>query len=293
MKCFFSIIVCSIKPELAEALHQSIASTIGCPFEMMICDNRGSDRGIGVVYNEAAARARGEYLCFVHEDVLFHTPGWGPRIAQKLAEQTTGVIGFAGSNTKLRSLSGWSANSSDVRQNYTQRFRSGRRRHFYDNPEEVDFSPAVCLDGFCLFVRREVWAANPFDEKTFAGFHGYDLDFTTTIACHHCNYVCNRIEVEHISEGGFTPVWFEALKRYHQKHQKHLPLFAGWQPTLRQLRTLERHSEAYFIKFRLKMGLYERGEGLRAICRHICQYPLYGKSWALLLKALKYGLKKQ
>lgn len=292
MKCSFSIIVCSIRPELAEALEKSVASTIGSPFEMLVCDNRGSNRGIGAVYNGAAARARGEYLCFVHEDVLFHSSDWGPQIAQKLAEESTGVIGFAGANTKLQSLSGWSANSSDVRQNYTQRLRSGRRRRFYNNPEEVDFSPAVCLDGFCLFVRREVWAANPFDEKTFSGFHGYDLDFTTTIACHHRNYVSNRIEVEHISEGGFSKVWFEALKRYHEKHEKHLPLFAGWQPTLRQLRNLERKSEAYFIKFRLKMGLYERGEGLRAICCYICKYPLHAKSCALILKALKYGIKR-
>ena len=42
MNYSFSIIVCSIKPELAEALHQNIASTIGCPFELLFCDNRNS-----------------------------------------------------------------------------------------------------------------------------------------------------------------------------------------------------------------------------------------------------------
>ena len=291
MNYSFSIIVCSIKPELAEALHQNIASTIGCPFEMLICDNRNTGKGICAVYNEAAARATGDYLCFVHEDVLFHTPHWGTRIAQKLREESCGVIGFAGSNTKLASLSGWSANSSDVRQHYTQRLRSGKRRHFSTNPANEEFSPSVCLDGFCLFVRREVWQQSPFDASTFPGFHGYDLDFTTSIACRWSNYVCQIVEVEHISEGGFSKVWFEALKRYHDKHHEELPLFAGWSPTPEQLATLERKSEAYFIKFLLKMGLYERGEGVKAIFRHIGKYPLHASSWALLLKGLKYGLR--
>lgn len=290
MNYSFSVIVCSIKPALAEALHENIASTIGCPFEMLVCDNRNTGKGICAVYNEAAARATGDYLCFVHEDVLFHTAEWGSILARKLAEESCGVIGFAGSNTKLASLSGWSANSDDVRQHYTQRLRSGRSRRFVSNPAGEEFSPSVCLDGFCLFVRREVWERSPFDEETFPGFHGYDLDFTTSIACHHRNYVCQIVEVEHISEGGFSEVWFEALKCYHEKHRPHLPLFAGWSPTPHQIAALERKSEAYFIKFLLKMGLYKRGEGARAIFRHIQKYPLHAQSWGLLLKGLKYGL---
>ena len=82
----FSIIVCSVKPEMAKALSDNIRSTIGVEYEMIIFDNRQAGKGICAVYNECAERAAGEYLLFVHEDVAFHTEGWGRVIGEKLSE---------------------------------------------------------------------------------------------------------------------------------------------------------------------------------------------------------------
>ena len=44
------------------------------------------------------------------------------------------------------------------------------------------FAEVVAVDGFGMFVRKEVWKANPFDEKMLTGFHCYDVDFSLQIA---------------------------------------------------------------------------------------------------------------
>lgn len=45
---------------------------------------------------KVARQARYPYLFFVHEDVKFHSQDWGTVVAEKLAEPSCGVIGFAG-----------------------------------------------------------------------------------------------------------------------------------------------------------------------------------------------------
>lgn len=197
----FTLICCSVDPAAAEALRRNVAATIGEPFEFDVWDNRGRNVGLCDVYDRCAERSGGEYLCFVHEDVRFLTEGWGARLAAKLCEPDCGVIGFAGSVLKLRRTTAWLHGVGDMRANYVQYHGGGRHLHA-KNPGGTDFSPVVTLDGMCLVVRRDVWAATPFDGRTFPGFHCYDLDFTTAVfAAGRRNYVCNTVLVEHFSAG--------------------------------------------------------------------------------------------
>ena len=199
----FTIICCSVDPAAARRLEKNIAATCGCPYEFIAYDNRTSGDGLCKVYNRCAAAARYDMLCFVHEDVEFQTEGWGQIIAAKLAEADCGVIGFAGSILKLKRLTGWHNGGGDLRAHYVQYMRGGH--HPIDrNPDGVDFSPVVTLDGMCLFVRREVWSETLFDEQTFPRFHGYDIDFTLAVACRYRNYVCNKVFIEHFSTGGYA-----------------------------------------------------------------------------------------
>nr|MCR4619755.1 glycosyltransferase family protein [Paludibacteraceae bacterium] len=92
-----SFIVCSVSKERSEALHQNLLSKIGDSFEFISIDNGVSPRSIASVYNDGASKARGNVLCFVHEDVAFHSGGWGKTIEEKALEENCGVIGFIGS----------------------------------------------------------------------------------------------------------------------------------------------------------------------------------------------------
>ena len=70
------------------------------------------------------------------------------------------------------------------------------------------FAEVVAVDGFGMFVRKEVWKAYPFDEKMLTGFHCYDVDFSLQIAVskRYRNYVCcsPEVQVEHLSEGNYN-----------------------------------------------------------------------------------------
>ena len=285
----FTLICCSVDPAAAEALRRNVAATIGEPFEFDVWDNRGRNVGLCDVYDRCAERSGGEYLCFVHEDVRVLTAGWGARLAAKLCEPDCGVIGFAGSVLKLRRTTAWLHGVGDMRANYVQHHGGGRHLHA-KNPGGTDFSPVVTLDGMCLVVRRDVWAATPFDGRTFPGFHCYDLDFTTAVfAAGRRNYVCNTVLVEHFSAGAYSYGWLEALETYHRKWAGRLPL--GVEPLDgARLADLDRRAEAYFLKLLCQKRLFGACP-FRRIVRYIRTYPGRAASWALPFKYLKYHLK--
>ena len=225
----------------------------------------------------------------MHEDVRFLTEGWGERLAVKLSEPDCGVVGFAGSVLKLRRTTAWLHGVGDMRANYVQYHGGGRHLHAM-NPDGVDFSPVVTLDGMCLAVRRDVWAAVPFDARTFDGFHCYDLDFTTAVTVSgRRNYVCNTVLVEHFSAGAYSCSWLEALETYHRKWADRLPL--SFEPLdAARLAELDRRAEAYFLKLLCQKRLFDACP-FSEIVRYIRRYPGHAASWALPLKYLKYHLK--
>ena len=79
-----SIIICSVSPERLEQVTRNIHDTIGVDYEIIAIDNREKQWPIARAYNEGASRAHYPFLFFVHEDVKFHSVGWGKCIEKKL-----------------------------------------------------------------------------------------------------------------------------------------------------------------------------------------------------------------
>lgn len=284
----YSIICCSVKPELAEALRQNVAATIGVPFEFIAFDNREKGYGLCQVYNQCARRARYDLLCFVHEDVVFQTSDWGLLLEKKLREAQCGVVGFAGSIIKLKQLTGWNTCGRDLRLNYVQYMRGGHHARKV-NPGKEDFSPVVTLDGLCLLVRRQVWEEIPFDEETFTGFHAYDVDFSLAVACRYKNYVCHTVLVEHFSEGSFSYEWLENMKKLHAKWEARLPMYVV-PMSQKELARYELLGEAYFMKFMWQKGCFDV-VGIQDAWNFWKRHPQTGAAWLLFFKYLKYRLK--
>ena len=65
-----SIIICSRKSEVSLELKESISSTIGVDFEIVVIDNSHNKYSIFEAYNLGAKRATNPYLCFIHEDII-------------------------------------------------------------------------------------------------------------------------------------------------------------------------------------------------------------------------------
>lgn len=282
----FSIIVCSINPQNVQTLKQSIEATATMPFEMIVFDNRQSGIGICQVYNQCAERAKYDYLCFVHEDIIFHTQGWDKILATKLSEADCGVIGFAGGTAKYPYLYGWQNISTFCQKHYLR--GDGKTTSLRSSKSRGDFSEVVTLDGMCLCVSKDTWSKHRFDQTTFTGFHSYDTDFTTALfVAGRKNYVCHSAVVEHRSTGSFSTSWLESVKIYLNKWGSHLPLYVTDAHSKSQICRKEAAVEAYAIKKLISNRLITKGEAVDAINNFRRRHPYSLHTLPLLIKLTK------
>ena len=181
-----SIIVCSLGPILKESLLENIRETVGIPYELIPVDNSSGRYTIFEAYNYGASQAKYELLCFMHEDILFHTTGWGKIAAGKLGNKQVGVIGVAGSVYKSASPSPWWISDLEdqtayQRFNLLQHFSTGIKRQHAGGADKDLWDEVVVLDGVWLCCRRDIWLETPFDSQKYNGFHFYDLDFSLAV----------------------------------------------------------------------------------------------------------------
>lgn len=251
-----SIIICSVSSLRLQEVQQSIQSTIGSnyAYEIIAVDNRERNWPIAKVYNYAAQQANFPYLFFVHEDVKFHSLDWGNFIEKKLSETDCGLIGFAGSKVKLSSYSGWTqAEAFDI-MHYYQRLDNklsifGVLGVYLQHP----FEEVTVVDGFAMFVRKDVWVENKFDEQILTGFHCYDLDFSMQIARKYKNYVCcSNVLIEHFSNGVFDAKWFAETIRLHvNKWNRFLPMKTDDVKLTKKHLAISEEKIAYHFLFKL------------------------------------------
>jgi len=219
-----SIIICSISPEKCNASVDNFKRTIGCPHEVIIFDNRKTKYGLCKVYNHCAMQTNGDFLCFIHEDVLFKTENWGLILKNFYnSNENCGILGFAGGAYSPRMFMNWYV---DIRyENYT--FPSeidDIMETIKTNPRNELFSKVITLDGFCLFTSKNNWKNYKFDEETFDGFNFYDIDFSMGQYLNgRCNYVCHTIEVTHLSRGTYAKDYFDAAIKFRHKYVNILP----------------------------------------------------------------------
>jgi GT2 family glycosyltransferase len=220
-----SIIVCS-KKEPAWTIHERNAlKTVGATSEYLRMDNRAKKSGICAAYNSGVARARGELLVFVHEDVFFMEPGWGRVLEQKFAaDPAIGLIGVAGTQYLSRDRMSWAAAGRP--------YIRGRVVHELNNGAEfmlTVFSPdktdaeVAAADGLFFAVRRELFARISFDERTFPGYHFYDLDICMQARRTHRIVVTWDLLLKHCSAGSAGDAWRASGRRFLEKYKNELP----------------------------------------------------------------------
>lgn len=240
-----SVIICSREPERLEAVSESIRQTVGVPYEIVAIDNSDGRHGICEAYNIAAAQSQYPLLCFVHEDVLFHSDGWGKAVARSLAGPTVGLIGVVGGTYKTAAPSDYSvAGFHTNRTNHYQRSQDGSVGLRHDNPGGGPSSEVVAVDGMWMCCRREVWEARPFDAETFPGFHLYDLDFSFGVRERGLTVlVVYDVLVEHLSEGHYGAAWAEAQMVFHDTWAHALPASTEAQTTVELTASQQREAE--------------------------------------------------
>ena len=235
-----SIIVCSRYKTLPKEFVDNVADTIGIDYEVIAIDNSKNEHSIFSAYNKGLAKAQFPNVCFVHEDVFFHTKSWGQIVLGYLQDPKTGIIGLAGGDLVTRVPAAWSACITQSI-NIIQSDRTGKRpTKTIKEPENWNQTKrsVITLDGVFMCMRRDLFEKIRFDEK-LAGFHGYDFDISvqSTVAGY-TNYVIYNIELEHFSRGSTNDIYFRNLVAIFKKWGSNLPLMTDYiseqQPTTLQ-----------------------------------------------------------
>ncbi|MGL6179015.1 MAG: glycosyltransferase [Tannerellaceae bacterium] len=243
-----TIITCSINPDLYNTFKKNVQETAGIPIEFIYHDNRIVNWNLCKVYNHYSALASYNIICYIHEDILFTTDGWGKIIVDFYNKNNNaGVIGFAGSIIKTKALSGWSCHKDADRYNFTQGYPNKPDKLYYKNPHNEDFSEVICLDGFCMFATKKTWEQHKFNEKLYDHFHLYDISFSTAIALTHKNYICNIIKIKHLSPGSFSTTWYKYSRIFHKEMSDILPLAIHGTPK-KYIRLCEKRAAYNFAK---------------------------------------------
>ena len=246
-----SILVCSVNEGFRNKLLESIKASIGVEFEFIYQDNSKDKSSIAQVYNSLKKRAKGQYLCFLHEDIEFHSPNWGCELIKlSEADESVGLIGIAGSLYKSDIPSGWGCvDPKFLVLNYRQKnSTSDFSHHSHALSTEV-----VCIDGVFMFMQADLAKRINFNEDIIKGFHGYDLDLSMQVLLQQKKViVTNAVCITHFSAGSPNVDWYNTHLALGKCYKNILP------KSLIRLSRLEKAKNEYNSFF----------SGLNAIKKH-------------------------
>ena len=223
-----SLITCARSHDISDELRKNIASTIGMDYELIVIDNSSNDYSIFSAYNEGVRRSKGELLCFMHDDLIYHTPNWGINVQRHFEDSDVGLIGVAGGKYLPNMPCYWFQSSTDRCINILQHLEITDEAHLdYLNPDNSDKSEVVAVDGVWFCIKKELFEKISFDE-TYGGFHMYDMDISMQVRGEgYKNYVVYDVLIEHMSIGNVKRDWMNASIAFWRKWESQLPQYAA------------------------------------------------------------------
>lgn len=219
-----SIIICSRKTTISQELSINIAETIGSAYELIVIDNSENEYSIFEAYNLGVERSTGTYICFIHDDVLFHTEGWGNVIASIFQlDEKIGLIGVAGAKVKTKMPSAWwDCPEKDRVLHILQHLNSGKIEKWEVGWNNNILEEVVAIDGVFMAMRRvkDIQFSN-----SLRGFHNYDLNLSFEyLKKDYKIIVTKQILVEHFSLGTIDSLWYHSTVKLHDLYKGQLPL---------------------------------------------------------------------
>ena len=227
-----SIIICNKGNSLDTTLGQNIRDTIGVDYEIISIDNSRGQYSIFQAYNEGVARAKGDILCFMHDDILFRSNDWGKVVEASFAsDQKTGALGVAGGHFLPDCPCSWSTcKTTSFHVWQTNRDGSATEYGCTDYANGKRLVEVASLDGLFMCIRRSLFDIIRFDDKTFTGFHCYDSDICMQVlSAGYSVKVTFDIDIEHRSNGACNQQYYDNLELWHKKWHSHLPVARGIQ----------------------------------------------------------------
>ncbi|HTV48965.1 MAG TPA: glycosyltransferase [Phycisphaerae bacterium] len=219
----FSVIICSIDPVKFAQIRKHYQQLFrGEPYELIgIHDAKSLSEG----YNRGLAQAKGEFIIFCHDDIEFVSPGdWLARLKNHLAKFD--IVGLVGTTKLVHGMWIYAGPpyifGQVVHSGGTPDWPEQYRLEIFSTPAAV-VRDIQAMDGMFIAVHREVLEKVKFDEKTFDGFHCYDIDFTFSayLAGFKLAVACD-LPVIHRSKGSMNETWLNAMKKFFVKYNTRL-----------------------------------------------------------------------
>lgn len=281
-----SIIVCSRRDGISVELKQNIAETIGCEYELVIVDNSKNQFNIFQAYNEGVRRSKGDALCFMHEDVIFHSKMWGLAVSKLLIDEpSVGLLGVVGGQFIPQTPSSYWEGGTRIGKMLQGYIINGVYKTSLEGPEVLTPANVVAVDGFWMCIRKELFDFIQWDIITYSGFHCYDLDICMQIWQNGYKVqVIPNVLIEHRSPGNTDSSYLEQNRLFFEKWKQYLPICKGIELSERE------------VAQRTKMVRYMRGY-LHVVCKQEKELENIRKSKAYrlgkaILKPFKWLRKK-
>lgn len=205
------VLVAHNRLALTRACLDSLRTT-AAPFDLCVVDNASSDgtpgffrdfpypyrltyhrneSNVGLIgaLNQGARLARGEFLCFIHNDVEMLEPAWLARLEAVLsAPERIGLAGLYGVRRLRR-------DGRYVGRTIVHCLAEGPTL-------KGDWAEVAAVDGVCLFLRRALLESLGGFDEGYGFFHGYDRDLS--FAVREAGWRCAVVNAPFIHRGGGT-----------------------------------------------------------------------------------------
>lgn len=242
-----SIIICSRTSEVDKNLLINIEEHIGdVVYEVITVNNSGNRYNIFQAYNIGVQKAQYPILCFMHDDILFHSHNWGINVIKHFKYDKLGMLGISGPRFLSYIPSIWWASnalnkySPSVCQYSIDTERNTRVSvHQQVQPVDEKQIEVVALDGLFFCIRKSLFELVSFDEVTYGNFHLYDLDISMQVrSAGYKIYAIYDILIEHISASQLDSEWLRSVRLFYKKWGKQLPI-STYELAARERRCLE------------------------------------------------------
>jgi hypothetical protein len=178
-------------------------------YELIVIEDSKTDfKSAAQALNHGGEKASGDYIIFVHQDVLMESKTWLSDLHKML--MTIENLGAAG-------IAGKSSESPEVVTNV----KHGDNPHFAGKKQIVEPVKVQTLDECLMIVPRKVFEARQFDETTCDGWHLYGVDYCLMMDEMGLDVYVLPMSIIHKSSGDpFAPEYYRILGKLFKKYKK-------------------------------------------------------------------------
>lgn len=275
-----SIIICNRATEVDKNLLINIKEHIGdVVYEVISIDNSKNGYDIFQAYNIGVRKAQYPIICFMHDDILFHSYNWGINVINHFKDDQLGMLGVGGPRFLSSIPSIWWASNAHNKYSpsacqYSIDTERNTRVSIHQKIQPIDKNriEVVALDGLFFCIRKSLFKTISFDEITYHGFHFYDLDISMQVRSVGFKIgVIYDVLLEHISAGQLNSEWLRSARLFYRKWKEQLPIFT-YELTAKERRCLE------YSNLKVMSGILSSNH-ISMISYFTCKEMLYLLKW--------------